>query len=169
MAIQQDIEELQRINRDIKAQKRMLVVRRILQIFLVGFLIGKNIRRELSENSIKRKELLKRIADYFGELSLLLNQLEETRKINAFAARMEEKKYVEKLLSLREDLRFLATEEVRKTLLELDKDLANNQTIVKCLASYLENQAQEIELLVEAIESSQTYLIYPEKQRAEKS
>jgi hypothetical protein len=47
MAIQQDIKELLIINQDIKKQKTILLIRRILMFIIIGFFIEKDVEKNL--------------------------------------------------------------------------------------------------------------------------
>jgi len=162
---------LREVSRELEKDARLKILRRILKILLIGFFIGRDIDKRVSETANRRDWIVRRIREYFNEVERLLKQLYEMRIVDAFAARMSEKEQIAGLLSLGEDLKFLVTKKAAKGLVLVGKgDLAKyNQIVLDCIKEYLEQKKNIVEKQVEEIKNSGTYLIYTEKERAYKT
>lgn len=168
MEIQKEIEELLKINQEMENQRKIRTIRRILQVFLVGFLVWKNVDRMISENANRKKQITNSLRTYFKGFFFLSRQLDELKKVDAFTARVAENKCYCELLSLEKDFRFLVTEEAREAISILEeKDIElYKQTIGDCLGKYLERKKKNAENLINNVVSRNTYLIYSEKELA---
>jgi DNA helicase IV len=167
MSIEQYFDGLRQVNSELKSQRKTLALRRILKVILIGFFYGREIDFKYAQNTAKQKELFQHISSYFDELKNLKNMLDELNKIDAFAARIEEKECAKRLIQLRDDFRFLATD--NSFVLSLfSKEFAGYKEIIDLgIAKYLELVAMNVEGTINAIYKSNTYLISSEKQKAE--
>ena len=167
MSINRDIEELRETSQTLKRETRLRVLRNILKILLIGFLVGRNIERKLSETRNKRDLVTKRILEYFDGIKQLLRQLEEMRKIDTFTARISEKELRLRLLALGKDLRFLGTKKAAEELAYVGKENLRefNEIVQTCTREYLEQKKIVLERQVDSIRNCGTYLICTEKDR----
>ena len=170
MPIRPDIENLLTINRQLKDQKRTLVTYKVLKLVLIGFLLSKRLSIKNAETTNKKDELINRIKEYFEQLNKLQLHLEELKSIDGLTAKIEEKNSTEKLFAFRQDLMFLVTKEVSDALAYLegkDKKVID-KTVQECIKKYLELKNKRIDEHIQNIANSNTYLIYSEKEKANK-
>jgi DNA helicase-4 len=167
MNIDRDLEELQEVSRELEKNTRLKTLRRILKMLLIGFFIGRDIDKRISEATNRRDLIIKRIREYFDEMERLLKQLEVMREVDAFTARISEREYVERLLSLEKDLKFLATKKATEGLASVGKrDIAKyRQIALNCMKEYLEQKKVISNRQIGEIKKSGTYLIHTEKER----
>ena len=165
MSIRQDIEDLLKINRQLKDQKRTLLIYEVLELVLVGFFLSKRLSLKVAELSNKKNGLINRIKEYFEQLNKLKQHLEELKNIDGLATKIEEKNFSEKLFFLKQDLMFLVSKEVSDAFASLeDKDRkVIDGTIQECIKKYLELKNIRIDEQIQKITNSNTYLIYSEK------
>jgi DNA helicase-4 len=166
MGIQQDLEDLRRVNAELDEQEKTLALRRILKIILIGFFYGREVEQKHARSLAKQKEIVQRIAAYFNQLNNLRTKLDSLSKIDAYVARIEEQECGKQLASLKDDLKFLVTDYSSGTLSLISNGFERYREVINCcLANYLEFQAKSIEARVKAIVGKDTYLIYSEKQK----
>ncbi len=146
---------------------KLKILRRILKILLIGFFIGQDIDKKLSEIRKRRDLILERIQKYFDGVEQLLEQLKKIRRVDAFTARISEKELLVKLLSLEQDLKFLVTERAKIGLVLLEKKNLRkfNKIVLDCAKEYLDERRRSVEKQVEAVKNSGAYLVYTEKDR----
>lgn len=166
MVLRDDVKELQTLRYELERQKRLAFLRKVLKVFLIGFLIGRGVDRRISAIRKRYDELVKRFQKYFSEIEGLLGSLEKLKGVDAFAARLDEKDLRARLVSLRQDFRFLATSEARDALASIGKaSIGNLDRIVSAgIEEYLIQKSNTIREQVERIKGSGTYLICSEKE-----
>jgi len=166
MKIKQDIEDLLEITQTLKRETRLRVLRNILKILLIGFFVGRDIDRKISETRSRRNLIAERIRGYFDEIEGLLKRLGETKRIDAFTARVNERESLTTLLALGRDLRFMVTEKAKEGLALAGKEDSEryNEIALNCAREYLEQRKHSVDKRIEEIRNSGTYLIYPEKE-----
>ncbi len=166
MGIQQDIEDLRRVNAELDEQEKTLALRRILKIILIGFLYGRETDRKHAKSLAKQQEVIQRIDAYFELLNKLRIKLDKLSRIDAYVARIEEKECGKELASLKGDLKFLVTDYSSGTLSLISNEFGRyKEEINCCLAKYLELQDRNIEAMIKEIIEHDTYLTFPEKQK----
>ena len=166
MKIKQDIEDLLEITQTLRKETRLRVLRNILKILMIGFFLGREIDRKILETRSRRNLIAERIHRYFDEIDSLLKRLEETKKVDAFTARVNERESLTILLALGPDLRFLVTEKAKEGLALAGKEDSEryNEIALNCVREYLEQRKHSVDRRIEGIRNSGTYLVYPEKE-----
>jgi DNA helicase-4 len=168
MSIKQDVEDLREISQELKKETRLRNLLNTLKILLVGFFIDRKIGEKTSETRSRRDLIVKRIREYFNAAERLLKQVEETRTVDAFTARISEKELLMRLLPLEQDLRYLITKEAQQGLAFVGKEDFEkfSKIVLSCTREFLGQRKNVVEKQVETIKNSGTYLTYPEKDHA---
>ena len=168
MKIKQDIEDLLEANQTLREETRLRIFRDILKILLIGFFVGRSVDKKISETRSRRNLVVGRIHGFFDEVNSLLKSLEETGKVDAFTARVNEKESLARLLSLRQDLRFLVTKKAMEGLVLLEKQDSERykKIALDCIREYLDQRNHSAVKRIEEIRNSGTYLTHPEKEHA---
>jgi hypothetical protein len=99
MKIKQDIQDLLEITQTLRKETRLRVLRNILKILLIGFFLGRDIDRKISETRSRRNLIVEHIHKYLDEVDDLPKRLEETKKVDAFTARVNERESLTILLA----------------------------------------------------------------------
>ena len=166
MGIQQDIEDLRRVNAELEEYKKTSALRRILKVLLIGFFYGKEADRKYARSISKQKEIIQRIEAYFDQLFKLRTKIDELGRIDAYAARIKEQECGKQLAGLNNDLKFLVTDYSSSALSPISNKFGRyREEINCCIAKYLELQSKHVEARVKAIVENDTYLISSEKQK----
>lgn len=166
MCIQKDLEDLRQVNRELEEQKKVLAQQRILKVLLIGFFYKRNTKRKYARSLVKQREIIQRIDDYFNELNRLRTKIDELKKIDAYAARVEEQELSKQLTNLKNELKLLATDHSTSVLSLISKEFATRcRDEINCsISKYLEFQAKRIEARIKIIIENDMYLVTSDKQ-----
>jgi len=166
--LRDDVKELQTLHYELDRLKRLMLLRKVLKMFLIGFFIWKDIDGRISASEHRYDEVVKRFHAYFSGIDELLAKLQKLKGIDAFSARLDEKDLIAKLLSLGQDFRFLVTQEASSAFASVGKaKIGDSEKIIsEGIEEYLKQRISGARDEVERIRNSGTYLIHFEKEAA---
>ena len=166
--LQDDLREMQSLRNELEKQKRRMSLRRVLKVFLIGFFIWRDVDSRISRIKNRYDEIVKQLHAYFIGIEELLGELRKLEGVDAYTARVSEKDFLAKLLSLGQDLRFLTTQEAKSALALVGKTNIGDfdKTVSEATEEYLKQRIRSVRDEVKNIENSGTYLIYSEKDAA---
>lgn len=168
MDINKAIDDLQKCSNELKTQNRLKRLRRVLSFILIGFLIGKQADRRISELTAKRNLIVRSIEERLGEIETVHRQINEISKSGTLLNEVQRKQWMLSLGSLFQDFAVLKEnraliEESMSTLLKaLEK---HERVLSECVQELLIQRKETIRREVSRIKDCGTYLVYDEKER----
>lgn len=168
MRLRQAVQELQENRKEIAGQSSLKRLRRILKFLLIGFFIGRDAERRISELTERNDLIIKGIRKHFEELENLNQQIREIANSRAYPTLDDEKQITAKIRTIEKDIAFL---EANK-LLEESFFSEKKEFIAKLLRTFSNNvknsigkRKRRLSKQIEEIMDSGTYLIHEEKKR----
>jgi len=148
------IEELQENIQEIKKQYRLKRLRRLLKLLLIGFLIGKDSDKKLSELTTRNNAIIKSISDHIEELENIEHHIKEIADVYTRLTHIEAK-----VTALEKGL-------AHRLVLESENELKKHRKIILAhLKRAIEQGEYAISKQVEEIVNNGTYLTYNDKKR----
>lgn len=110
MGVRQAVRELQENNQELRKQHRLRVLRRILKPLLVGFFIGKDAERKISELTTTKGQIIDSIDKLLSEeLETIGKQVKEIMNSDTYLTHTDAEQCFAKLRSIEEELQYLET------------------------------------------------------------
>jgi DNA helicase-4 len=155
MGLNQAIDELRQNLEEINKQHKLKRLRKVLRFLLIGFLIGRDSDKRISELNIKNRLILKSLINHFEDL-------EHIERIKDFADSYTQLTNIEeRMRAFKEELA-----DAQNLVLNLEERLEKyREMIVTYTQRAIEQREHAIDKKVEGIVNSGTYLIYSDKQR----
>ncbi|HLE74627.1 MAG TPA: UvrD-helicase domain-containing protein [Candidatus Bathyarchaeia archaeon] len=152
--------ELQNCDKELQKQKRLKKLRKILRVFLVGFLIGKDADKKISELTAKRDSAIRPIRERLAEIETAHTQIKEISDSGTVLSDVEQKQWISRVQSLEKDVSFFMENGV------LDESaLKHRELLSDCFEKLLLQGKEFICGEISKTVCSGTYLTFPEKQR----
>jgi len=155
MGLNRAIDELQQNLEEINKQHKLKRLRKVLKFLLIGFLIGRNSDKRISELSTRNRLILNSLINRFEDL-------EHIERIKEFADVYTRLTHIEeRMKAFKEELA-----DAQNLVLNLEEGLEKyREMIVTYAKRAIEQREHAIDKKVEGIVNSGTYLIYSDKQR----
>jgi len=155
MGLNQAIDELRQNLEEINKQHKLKRLWKVLRFLLIGFLIGRDSDKRISELNIKNRLILKSLINHFEDL-------EHIERIKDFADSYTQLTNIEeRMRAFKEELA-----DAQNLVLNLEERLEKyREMIVTYTQRAIEQREHAIDKKVEGIVNSGTYLIYSDKQR----
>ena len=154
MELRKAIDELQENVQEIKKQFRLKRLRRFLKLLLIGFLIGRDSDKKISELTTRNNTIIKSVSEYFEELENIEQHIKEIADIYTRLAHIEAKgRTFEKYLA-------------HSSVLEMEKELRKHREMILIyIKRAIEQREYAISKQLEEIVNGDTYLTYIDKKR----
>jgi len=154
MEPRQAVEESEKNLREIKKQHRLKRLRRLLKFLLIGFLIGRDSDKKISELTAKNKLVINNLLKRFEDLKHIEKRVKEFADAYRHLTHIEE--------SLKEFKEGIAN--VQNLVLNMEEGLRKyREMIVRYTKKAIEQREQAIDKQVVGILNSGTYLIHSDK------
>jgi DNA helicase-4 len=152
--------ELQNCDKELQRQRQLKRRRRVLRLLLVGFFVGKDADKRISELTAKRDSALVCVRARLAEIESTNAQISEIAKSNTLLSEIQQKQWISALQSLEKDFSLFKKSGI------LDETIPKyGELLSDCFEKML---LQTKELICEEISKivhGDTYLTYPEKEQ----
>lgn len=152
--------ELQNCEKELQRQRRVKRRRRILRLLLVGFLVGKDADKRISELTAKRDSVLECVRARLGEIECAHTQISEIANSNTLLSEIQQKQWISALQSLEKDFSLFKKSPI------LDGTTPKyGEFLSDCFEKMLLQTKELIRGEISRIARGDTYLTYPEKEQ----
>jgi len=113
MGLHQTVKELQENNHELEKQHRLRTLRRILKLLVIGFFIGKNVDKRISELTARHYLIMKSINEHcVRALEIISKEVEGIENSGTYLAYADKERYVARIRAFESDLRYLEANRV---------------------------------------------------------
>jgi len=108
MGLHQAVEGFQEISQELEKQQKLRVIRESLKLLLIGFLVGRNINKKISELTVRKHQVLEDIEKYVcRDLEAIGNQVKEIENSGTYLIYTNKERCITLVKSLEANLTYL--------------------------------------------------------------